>query len=406
MRPHAALLALAFAAQAACGAAQPPGPTTSERAIEAQRVAQVLERRHPSHAQLDAAVAARAFDQLLRALDPSSGCAPVRSELDADGVRIAAALKRGDFEFAIAAARACTGRTLTPNQAKLLSLDALATAYDAHSHYLDAPALARRRGDANDAPAAARGRLIEHAGQHSAWIELPSFYLSTGRSASSDVRFLARELATRGARALVLDLRGNGGGVVSEAVALAGALLGGGPLAYERDAHGRVRALQAESSSELWAGAVVVLIDARTASMAELFAGALQDRGRALLIGERSYGKGFGQTLVLLSSPVGGVLGAVDVTERVFYRLDGTSLHGFGVTPDVALASRPEQKAVFSSWCPARIEPTEAGALQRLDPKRVDRARAAIDGSASSELDRILAATAAYTADALASKQR
>jgi len=404
MRPRAALLALAFA-QAACGAAQPPGPTTSQQAIEAQRVAQVLERRHPSHAKLDAGVAARAFDQLLHALDPSSGCAPVRSALDVDGARIAAALKRGDFDFAVAAARACTGRTLTLEQAKALSLDALATAYDAHSHYLDAQALARRRGDVDATGAAARGRLIEHAGHHSAWIELPSFYLATQRSASSDVRFLARELATRGASVLVLDLRGNSGGVVSEALALAGALLGGGPIAYERDAHGHVRELTAATSSVFWTGPVVVLIDARTASMAELFAGALQDRGRALLIGERSYGKGIGQTLVLLSSPIGGALGAVDVTERAFYRLDGTALHELGVTPDVALASRPEPKAVFASWSPARIEPTHAGTLQRLDAKHVDRARAAIEGAGPSELDRILDATAAYTG-ALAGEQR
>jgi hypothetical protein len=406
MRLRAAFLALAFA-QAACGAAHPHGPTTSQQAVEAQRVAHVLESRHPSHAPLDAVIATRAFDKLLHALDPISGCTPVRNALGVDGSRIAAALKRGDFDFAIAAARACTGRTLTQEQAKLLSLDALATAYDAHSHYLDAQALARRRGDedAGIAPAAARGRLVEHAGQRSAWVELPSFYLSKQRSASHDVRFLARELATRGASVLVLDLRGNGGGVVSEALALAGALLGSGPLAYERDAHGHVRALTAESSSVAWTGAIVLLIDARTASMAELFAGALQDRGRALIIGERSYGKGLGQTLVLLSSPIGGALGAIDVTERAFYRLDGTALHGLGVTPDIALASRSEHESALPSWCPARIEPTHAGAAQRLDVTLVERARAASDGGGPSELDRILAATAAYAA-ALASEQR
>jgi hypothetical protein len=398
MRLRAALLALALV-QAACGAAQSSGPTTSRQAIEAQRVAHVLESRHPSRAPLDAALAVRAFDQLLRALDPSSGCAPVRNTLGVDGARVAAALKRGDFDFAIAAARACTGRTLTPQQAKLLSLDALATAYDAHSHYLDVQALARRRGGADEPQDIARGRLVEHGGQRSAWIELPSFYLSTQRSASGDVSFLARELMARGASALVLDLRGNGGGVVSEALALAGALAGDGPLAYERDAQGHVRALQAERRSAFWTGPVVLLIDARTASMAELFAGALQDRGRALIVGERSYGKGVGQTLVLLSSPIGGALGAVDVTERAFYRLDGTALHGLGVTPDVALASRPEPKATFSSWNPERIEPTHAGALQRLDAALVERARAAISAAAASEADRILAATAALASD-------
>jgi hypothetical protein len=397
MRLRAALLALTFA-QTACGAAQRHGPTTSQQAIEAQRVAHVLESRHPSHAPLDAELAARAFDRLLRALDPISGCAPTRNTLGVDGARIAAALERGDFDFAIAAARACTGRTLTREHAKLLSLDALATAYDVHSHYLDAPALERRRGAAGATPAAARGRLVEHAGQHCAWIELPSFYLSTQRSASSDVRFLTGELATRGASVLVLDLRGNSGGVVSEALALASALLGGGPLAYERDAHGAVRALTAEAGSAFWTGAVVVLIDARTASMAELFAGALQDRGRALIIGERSYGKGVGQTLVLLSSPIGGVLGAVDVTERTFHRLDGTALHGLGVTPDIALAARPEQAVALPSWCPARIEPTSSSAPRRLDPRLVERARAASEGTGSAELERILDATIAFAA--------
>jgi hypothetical protein len=401
MRPRAAFLALAFI-QAACGAAQTHGPTTSPQAIEAQRVAHVLERRHPSHAPLDAELGARAFEQLLRALDPSSGCAAARGRLDADGARVAAALQRGDFDFAVSAARTCTGRTLAQEQAKRMSLDALATAYDAHSHYLDALALARRRGDVDAVSGPARGRLVEHGGQRSAWIELPSFYVATQRSASRDVRFLARELSARGASVLVLDLRGNGGGVVSEALALASALSGGGPLAYERDAHGEIRTLQAESSDAFWTGPAVVVIDARTASMAELLAGALQDRGRALIIGERSYGKGLGQTLVLLSSPIGGALGAVDVTERAYYRLDGTALHGHGVTPDVELSSRPMRQDVFASWCPERIEPTHASALQRVGAKLVERARAASEGA--SELDRILAASAAYAA-ALAERQ-
>jgi hypothetical protein len=352
------LLAVAAGACAssACASSAPQVRDGASLAqLEVERVARILEQRHPSHARVDEAIAKR----LARAGD----------------------------------------------DARTRELDALAATYDPFCHYLDAAALARRRSQAyGSGPALARGRIVERDGARVALIELPSFYLSTERSASGDVAFIARELQARGASVLVLDLRGNGGGVVAEALALAGALLGGGALAYQRDAAGVVSVLRGGERASPWAGPLVLLLDRGTASMAELFAAALQDRGRALLIGERSYGKGLAQTLVLLSSPLGPAQGAVEVSERAFYRLDGRALQGAGVTPDVELAAdsaAPPRVPPFSApWLPAKIEPPSASAAgaSPLDPARIERARAASASvpAPDSELDRVLAAAIAY----------
>ena len=194
--------------------------------------------------------------------------------------------------------------------------------------------------------------------------------------------------------------------MVAEALALTSAWLGGGVLAYERDADGELRALQAPSRAPLWNGPLVLLIDRSTASMAELFAAALQDRARALLVGERSYGKGLAQTLVLLGSPLGTSHGAVEVSERAFYRLDGAVLQGRGVMPDVEIAfakQAPVRPAPFvAPWLPDRIAPLippAPRALAAADP--LARARSAAQAAADSadaadDVQRVLAVAIAY----------
>ncbi|HMI93512.1 MAG TPA: S41 family peptidase, partial [Polyangiales bacterium] len=330
---------LAVGAAACAGGAPQLRASEPPAQLQVRRVAEILARHHPSHAPLDAATAARAHARLLHALDPATDCTAARAGLQADAAQVAAALRQGDFSFVVRAARTCAGRELTGGEAQTLALDALAGAYDPFSHYLDPAALDRRRaGTHAGATQLARGRMLERAGMRVAWIELPSFYLRPRHSASADVASIARQLHARGAQLLVLDLRGNGGGVVAEALALASALLGGGALAHERDAAGRVRVLHGPIRERAWHGPLVLIIDRGTASMAELFAAALQDRARALLVGERSYGKGLAQTLVLLGSPLGTSQGAVEVSERAFYRLDGSVLQGRGVVPDVALS--------------------------------------------------------------------
>ena len=396
------LVAAALAGQACAGRSAGVKPQgASVAALEVERVAQILERHHPSHAPLDATTARRAYAKVLDTVDPAGSCTARRGALVNDGEGIARALRAGDFAFAVEVVRVCTGTLITSDAARTLALGAVAAAYDPFCRYLDPRALAARRAQAHgQAGAVARGRLLERDGMRVAWLELPSFYLSTERSASGDALFIARELQARGADLLVLDLRGNGGGVVAEAERLAAALLGGGALAFERDAAGRVRVLESGAREQAWSGPLVVLIDRRTGSMAELFAAAVQDRGRALLAGERSYGKGLATTLVLLSSPLGTALGAVEVSERAFYRLDGRVLQGAGVTPDVELAPDPggssRTPAFIAPWLPARIEPDAAVGVVQLDSRALGVAREAAQASKGDLVERALAVALAY----------
>jgi C-terminal processing protease CtpA/Prc len=329
---HRSCLLAMLAATAGCAAPAPRGESGITDGVLARRVIDILEHRHVTH----------------RTLDPAMRAAALAARPEAD--------------------------------ARLL--DALAKTDDPHSAYVTAAALAALRaeiaGEVRE-DQLARGRIVEHEGVRIGWIALPSFYLlHDGRSSTSDLRFIAAQLAERGAQLLLLDLRGNGGGVIAEAVRLAGALAGSGPISYVLTRDDGSEAMRAGAAPPIWRGPLVVWIDARTASVSELFAAALQDRGRALLIGERSYGKGTGQTLVLLSSPLGATSGAVRVTDRFFFRIDGTALQRNGVTPDVVItaASRPTERDDAHALISEDIVPPERTARTPIDPGLVERVRA------------------------------
>jgi carboxyl-terminal processing protease len=220
-------------------------------------------------------------------------------------------------------------------------LDALAKAHDPHSAYLTAEALARVRSEIHDAAPDAmrvRGRVVEHGDARIGLMVVPSFSLHADRSTSSDAAYVIQALSTQGVDVLVLDMRGNTGGVQSEAAKLVALFAGPGPVAQTVTANGALDILSAEADA-VWTDPLVVVVDTMSASMAEVAVAALQDRGHALVVGQRTHGKGTGQTLVLLSSPHGGRDGAVRVTDRRFHRLDGRPLQQLGVTPDVVLPS-------------------------------------------------------------------
>jgi carboxyl-terminal processing protease len=220
----------------------------------------------------------------------------------------------------------------------------------------------------------ARGRIVEHDDTRIGLIVVPGIYLQhDGHSTSHDVRFIAGELIAQGAAVLLLDLRGNGGGVIEDAVRLAGVFAGAGPVAFEHASDGSERRLASNEAQLAWHGRVVVWVDAGTAGASELFAGAMQDRGRALVIGERTYGEGTGQTLVLLSSPLGASAGAVRVTDRVFFRLDGKALQLKGVTPDIELAPAGAPRATERDLADAiRVDDIAVPGTREL--ARIDRA--------------------------------
>ena len=160
------------------------------------------------------------------------------------------------------------------------------------------------------------------------------------RSTTRDVRRLIEELKTEKIDGLVMDLRGNGGGFLPEAQSLTGLFVDRGPVVQVQFSNGEKEVLDDPDSGIAYNGPLVVLIDRFSASASEIFAGAIQDYRRGVVVGQRSFGKGTVQNLVPLSRwsarPVNGQL---TVTIGKFYRITGESTQHRGVEPDVMLAS-------------------------------------------------------------------
>jgi len=183
-------------------------------------------------------------------------------------------------------------------------------------------------------------------------IDLPSFYrdmagdragLPNFRSTTRDVHAILDDFNRKHVDAVILDLRYNGGGSLPEAISLTGLFIGEGPVVQVKDPEGRVQHLDDTGSDMVWSGPLVVLINKYSASASEIFAGAIQDYGRGLIVGDHAtHGKGTVQSLMdlgqtLLHLP--GEMGALKITTQQFYRPDGDSTQKRGVVSDVELPS-------------------------------------------------------------------
>jgi carboxyl-terminal processing protease len=177
-------------------------------------------------------------------------------------------------------------------------------------------------------------------------IEVPAFYRdfkaqSSGvkdfRSTTRDVRQLLADLMRQGVDGVVIDLRRNGGGSLSEATELTGLFIDQGPIVQVRDANGRVDIERDPDPELIYEGPLAVLVDRNSASASEIFAGAIQDYRRGIVVGEPTFGKGTVQTLVDLGRFVRGDddLGRLRLTMAQFFRINGGSTQHRGVTPDV-----------------------------------------------------------------------
>jgi carboxyl-terminal processing protease len=144
--------------------------------------------------------------------------------------------------------------------------------------------------------------------------------------AHSEVYGALRRLKARGAKAFVLDLRDNGGGLVDEAQLVASAFLEGGPIVTTRGRSVPERTLRATGDPVVPDAPLAVLVDRGTASAAEIVAGALLDRGRATVVGTRTFGKGVFQQVLELSNG-----GALDITAGQYFTPSGRNLGGRGV---------------------------------------------------------------------------
>lgn len=182
-------------------------------------------------------------------------------------------------------------------------------------------------------------------------IEVPSFYQDYDarvngdkdyRSTTRDVSRLIGELKKDKVDGIVMDLRGNGGGHLSEATGLVGLFIRGGPVVQLRETGGRIEVLDDPEPGEVWDGPMVVLVDRSSASASEIFAAAIQDYGRGLVVGQQTYGKGTVQNLYPLDRWALGPnanFGQLTVTIGKYYRITGDSVQNRGVVPEITLPS-------------------------------------------------------------------
>ena len=169
-------------------------------------------------------------------------------------------------------------------------------------------------------------------------IDIPAFYIDfeayrrgdkNYRSTTRDVKRLIDELVAAGVEGLVIDLRDNGGGSLQEANQLTGLFIEYGPTVQIRSAESRVWRDGKRRRSNYYEGPLAVMINRLSASASEIFAGAIQDYGRGIVVGEQSFGKGTVQSLVPLQE------GQLKITESKFYRISGGSTQHKGVLPDI-----------------------------------------------------------------------
>jgi carboxyl-terminal processing protease len=183
-------------------------------------------------------------------------------------------------------------------------------------------------------------------------ITVPSFYQDYNaraagdedyRSTTRDVRKLIEEFkAAGGVDSLVLDLRENGGGHLSEAIGLVNLFVAQGPVVQLRETGGRIEVLPSEGEGVVYDGPLTILVDRFSASASEIFAAAMQDYGRGLVLGQETYGKGSVQNLYPLDRYALGQdpgFGQLTVTIGMYFRVTGDSTQNRGVQPDIRLPS-------------------------------------------------------------------
>ncbi len=232
-------------------------------------------------------------------------------------------------------------------------------------------------------------------------IALPTFYQDFEarrrgdkdyKSATRDVARLLGELKKDKVDNVLIDLRNNGGGSLNEAVELTGLFIDKGPVVQQRNAEGKIDVESDTNTVRAWSGPVGVLINRGSASASEIFAAALQDYGRGLIIGEPSFGKGTVQTLINLDrfGPGNNVhYGELKMTIAQFFRINGGTTQLRGVTPDIKLPTMADSDTFGESsydnalpWTSIKAAPfIPAGDLKEIVPllERRHEARVAKD---------------------------
>lgn len=236
-------------------------------------------------------------------------------------------------------------------------------------------------------------------------IDIPTFYMDFAahqrgeedyRSTTRDVRKLIDGLRDKDVDGLVIDLRGNGGGSLTEALELTGLFISGGPIVQTKDSSGRIEVNEDPDPELFYKGPLAVLVDRNSASASEIFAGAIQDYKRGIVIGEPTFGKGTVQNIIDLSrfdDQGNAELGRLKTTIAQFFRVSGGSNQHRGIVPDIVYptAHRAEDAGEraydnalpWDSVRPAKFEPA-AAPTDKFDDVR-ERHKQRIDDNESFE---------------------
>lgn len=187
--------------------------------------------------------------------------------------------------------------------------------------------------------------IKEVGNQKVAVLDIPGFYVGL----TDDVKVQLQKLQKQNVSSVIIDLRTNGGGALTEAVSLSGLFIPSGPVVQVRDNNGKIREDSDNDGIVYYKGPLVVLVDRFSASASEIFAAAMQDYGRALIVGEPTFGKGTVQQYRSLNRiydqmlrPDWPALGSIQYTIQKFYRVNGGSTQRKGVVPDIIMPTGDE----------------------------------------------------------------
>jgi carboxyl-terminal processing protease len=227
--------------------------------------------------------------------------------------------------------------------------------------------LARGKVDLKDQAASAWSRTVTNgcgAVHRVGVVDIPEFYADLRgerdgqeetRSLTDDVRALLEDLDADDLDGLVIDLRNNGGGALREAIRLTGLFIPSGPVVQVRSRRG-VQILNDPDPEVAYDGPLVILVNRLSASASEIFAGALKDYGRAVLVGDsKTHGKGTVQAIIDLNR-FNERLGSLKVTTAGFYRINGGSTQKRGVAPHIAIPSLLDSMEIGEEYLPHALE--------------------------------------------------
>jgi len=234
----------------------------------------------------------------------------------------------------------------------------------------------------------AKSLIIEDERIKYGYINLPSFYLDmndrNGRSCSRDVKEEIEKLKADGVKGIILDLRDNGGGSLSDVVDIGGFFIDKGPITLVKSRGKKPEILADKESGVLWDGPLTIMVNENSASASEILAAAMQDYKRAIIIGSSTYGKGTVQRFVDLDDMFqqminSGKAGSLKITIQKFYRINGSTTQKLGVIPDVIIPDRYKYLSYGEKESKFALEADKIAAadykIDKTNQKKIEKAK-------------------------------